>query len=64
MKKQNLKSLKLKKHTISNFNTEEINGGVTGSRCLISYNCTIPETLISCPDLTFLIGCDATSMLC
>lgn len=33
MKKQHLKSLKLKKNTISNFDSVEIKGGVSGGPC-------------------------------
>jgi len=62
MKKQNFKSLKLKKNTVSSFNTEQINGGVqTGFRCNgPTYNCIPTEptnmcerTLVNCPPLTY-----------
>ncbi len=33
MKKRNLKSLKLNKKSISNFKSQKINGGLTGTRC-------------------------------
>ena len=59
MKKQNLKSLKLKKNKVSNFKKVEINGGVSGFRCHKSWACT-PETLISCPAHTFVNGCHGT----
>jgi hypothetical protein len=38
MKKRNLQSLKLNKKFISNFKTEEVLGGKTGSLCWISKN--------------------------
>jgi hypothetical protein len=61
MKKQNLNLLKLKKNTISNFNSEEINGGViSGIGCGVSNNCIPSEptsmcdrTIINCPVLTY-----------
>lgn len=33
MKKQRLQSLRLKKNTISNFDSVEINGGLSGGAC-------------------------------
>jgi len=39
MKKQNFKSLSLKRNTISNFDLGEINGGISGTACGPSKAC-------------------------
>lgn len=36
MKKKNVKTLKIKKVSISNFNLETIKGGVTGTTCEVT----------------------------
>ena len=60
MKKKNLKSLKLKKNTVSNFEKEEINGGLSNFRCNPTWYCPPVETVISCPEHTFVNGCHGT----
>jgi hypothetical protein len=48
MKKQNFKSLLLNRNTISNFDLEEINGGISGGACGPSSQCQYETVVHSC----------------
>ncbi|WP_298516735.1 hypothetical protein [uncultured Kordia sp.] len=46
MKTKNLKSLKLKKNTVSTFDYVQVNGGISGTACGGSRAACAPQTVV------------------
>ncbi|MCH2196993.1 hypothetical protein [Kordia sp.] len=64
IKTKNLKSLKLKKNTVSTFEYVAVNGGISGTACGGSRTACAPPTVVHTCQLTDEIGCTVSFVLC